>query len=142
MATPLRNWELIEGRIGMATTQNPQVSDVVAALEAIRPDVIDPFIILEAPAAVDGDYPNFCQAYADDSGYVCEIRISNGASFTHSRAFLPDAEGKIGDNEGPFPSLSQTIRVFTGFIADPGALPAVDAVQWMDVSDEFEAVAT
>lgn len=140
MEKPLQDWVLIEGRIGMARTPNPQVSDVIAALEALRPDVENPFLTLEAPESVDGDYPNYCQAYADDSGYVCEIRTSTGESFTHSRAFLPDAEGNIGGNEGPFPNLSQTIRVFTGFIADPVALPAVDTVQWMDVSDEFDAV--
>ncbi len=137
----LQGWGLIEGRVHMTTVPDPKVSDVIAALEAIRPDVIDPFVILEAPDSGDGEYPSYCQAFADDHGYVCEIRIFKAGGFTHSRAFLPDAEGRLGEGDDPqLPCLGQALRIFTGFIADPWALPAVDTVQWLDVSDEFEAV--
>ena len=140
MKNELKNWELIEGQINMLKTPNPQVTDVITALESLNYEIDDAFMILVAPS-VDRDVASFCQAYADEYGYVCEIRIFAGGGFTHSRAFLPDAEGNIGSNEGPFPNLTQAIRVFTEFIANPGARPVVDAVQWLDVSDEFDAVA-
>lgn len=140
MKNKLLGWKLIEGSIGMLKTKNPSISEVVAALEAINPIMENPFMILEAPS-VDRDAECFCQAYADEYGYVCEIRIFAGEGFTHSRAFLPDAEGDIGSNEGPFPNLTQAIRIFTGFIANHSATPAVDAVQWLDVSYEFKPVA-
>jgi hypothetical protein len=140
MKNELRGWTLIEGMYQTMETKNPAVSAVITALEAIRPDVESPFIVLEAPAGED-TYPNYCQAFADEGGYICEIRLFDGYDFTHHRAFLSDPEGGLGeDDDAQLPNLTQTVRVFAGFIAGPDALPDVDAVQWLDVSDEFEPV--
>lgn len=137
MKNKLKGWELIEGMLHMWATPNPAVSEVITALEAIRPELDDPFIILEAPAVGDCE-PSYCQAYATDVGYTCEIRVFWHGGFCHTRGFRPDVEGNIGTNEGPFPNLSQTIRIFTIFINNPTAPPVVDDVVWMDVSDELE----
>jgi|GEM_PF-2073173 len=138
MKNTLIGWTLTEGRTGVAETPNPRVSEVVAALEAIRPEVENPFIVLEAPVSEGENYPNYCQVLADELGYVCEIRIFTGDEFLHSRAYLPDANGVLGDDDDPqFPSLSQAIQILTEFIADPGTLPTVSPVEWLDVSDRF-----
>ena len=139
MKNKLRNWLLREGRTDW-DTPNPKVSEVIAALEGLRHDVLHPFVILIEPeqGKVSG---NFCQAWAYDAGYVCEIRLWSGRDFRHFRSFLRDALGGIGDEDDPqLPNLSQAIRFFTGFMADPAALPVVDDVEWLDVSDEFEPV--
>jgi hypothetical protein len=141
MKNELQGWSLTEGIYDMLETENPAVSAVMTALEAIRPDVGNPFMILVAPAAEDS-YPNYCQAFADEDGYVCEIRLFSGDDFTHNRAFLPDPEGGLGDDDdAQLPNLTQSVQIFAGFIADPTVLPDVDTVQWIDVSDEFEPVA-
>ena len=141
MKNGLIDWTLIEGRIGMKQTSNPKVSEVVAALEAVHPEMEDPFIIMEAPAGEDGVYPNYCQALAKNSGYICEIRTFQPDDFYHFRAFLPDAEGILGGRNNPQrPNLSQAIQILTGFIADPDKLPVATPVDWLDVSDEFEEV--
>ena len=141
MKNALIDWTLIEGRIDMEQTSNPKVSEVVTALEAIHPEMKDPFIILEAPAGEDGSDSNYCQALADDSGYVCEIRTFQPDDFYHFRAFLPDAEGVLGDEDNPqLPNLSQAIQILTEFIADPDKLPVANPADWLDVSDEFEEV--
>jgi len=145
MKTGLRGWELIEGRIDMAITRNPKVSEIIAALEAIRHDQIDPFVILVVPASGDNER-NFCQARVYEDGYVCEIRIFSGKEFCHMRTFMPDAEGRIGDDAvsgeryGEDPGLGLTIRIFTDFIADPTAFPSVDGLRWWDISGQFEPV--
>lgn len=139
MNNNLSGWELIEGRIDMLRTPTPEVSDVITALESIRPDMDHAFIILVAPAE-EGAESNYCQVYAYEVGYVCEIRVFSPGGFCHWRSFLRDAEGSIGSNEGPFPNLSQTIRIFTSFISDPTVAPVVDDVVWMDVSGEFDPV--
>ncbi len=90
MKNKLLGWELIEGAIDMWATPNPSVSEVVTALEKIRPEIDSPFIILEAPA-VGGLEPSYCQAWADEVGYTCEIRFFWHGGFCHSRGFLPDA---------------------------------------------------
>ena len=139
MKNKLRNWLLTEGRTNW-DTPNPKVSEVIAALEGLRHDVLHPFVILIEPeqGKVSG---NFCQAWAYDAGYVCEIRLWSGRDFRHFRSFLRDALGGIGDEDDPqLPNLSQAIRFFTGFMADSAALPVVDDVEWLDVSDEFEPV--
>jgi hypothetical protein len=139
MKNKLHGWKLIEGSIGMLETRNPSVSEVVAALEAISPEMIDPFMILEARASGKGGYPNYCQAFADEAGYVCEIRTHAGNGFRHCRSFLRDAQGNLGETDDPqFPNLSQAIRIFMQFIGDPDAFPVVEPVEWLDVSEEFE----
>lgn len=139
MKNALLGWTLIEGRIGMGETANPKVSEIVAAMEAIHPEMESPFVIIESPTSEDGSFQNYCQVLADECGYVCETRIFNGDDFRHSRAYLPDAEGVLGNNDDPqFPSLSQAIQILTGFIADPNKLPAVNPVEWLDVSDQFK----
>lgn len=138
MENELRNWLLREGCAGR-DTPNPKVSEVIAALEGLRHDVLHPFVNLEVPerGKVSG---NYCQALADVAGYVCEIRLYSGGGFQHFRSFLRDAQGCIGDDDDPqLPNLSQTIRIFAGFMADPAALPVVDDVEWLDVSDDFES---
>ena len=139
MKNNLQGWTLTEGMYDAPDTKNPAVSAVITALEAIRPDVKNPYIILEAPA-VGGSYPNYCQAFAAEDGYCCEIRIFEGTDFIHHRAFLPDTEGETGDNDDDLqlPNLTQTIELFIGFIARPDDLPEVDGVEWLDVSDEFD----
>ena len=140
MKNELRGWSLTEGMYDMLETENPAVSAVITALEAIRPDVESPFIVLQAPAT-DGSYANYCQAFAEDGGYLSEIRIFEGSDFIHFRGFRPDAEGRVGeDEEAEFPNLAQTVRIFLSFIAKPDDLPEVDGVEWVDVSDEFEEV--
>ena len=60
---------------------------------------------------------------------MCEVRLYSGEAFLHSRSFLRDAQGCLGDNDDPkLPNLSQAIRIFTGFIADPQSLPTVGEV--------------
>lgn len=140
MKKALRGWKLTEGRISKAVTQSPKVSEIIAALEALRPDIQHPFVILAAPAAGNDD-PNYCQVFADEKGYVCEIRINKGTGFCHMRAFLRDADGRLGDEHDPLlPDLGQAVRIFTGFIADPNSFPGVDTVEWLDVSEDFEPV--
>ena len=140
MKKALRGWKLTEGRIGKADTRNPRVSEIIAAIEALRPDIRHPFVILAAPALGDDD-PNYCQVFSDEKGYVCEIRICKGTGFCHMRAFLRDADGRLGDELDPLlPDLGQAVRVFTGFIANPNAFPGVDTVEWLDVSGDFEPV--
>jgi len=139
MKNELQNWSLTEGRTDW-DTPNPKVSEVIAALEAIRHDELHPFVILANPENEQG-CESYCQALADAAGYVCEVRIYSGEQFRHSRSFLRDAQGGLGDDDDPqFPNLSQAIRIFTGFIADPQNLPTVDQVEWLDVSDDFEPV--
>ena len=124
----------------MEETLNPKVSEVIAALEAIRHDQQDPFVTLATPWNEHAD-ESYCQAWADDAGYVCEVRIYSGEEFRHSRSFLRDAQGCLNDKNDPqLPSLSQAVRIFTGFIANPNVLPVVADVEWLDVSDEFEPV--
>lgn len=138
MKNKLKGWKMVEGSIGMLKTKNPLISEVVAALEAINPIVESPFMILEAPTAA-GDIPNYCQALADEAGYVCEIRTHNSSGFRHCRSFLRDARGNLGDaDDAQLPSLSQTLQIFMRFIADPTAFPVVEPVEWLDVSDDFE----
>jgi len=73
--------------------------------------------------------------------YVCEIRLYSGGGFRHFRSFLRDAQGSIGDADDPqLPNLSQAVRIFAGFMADPAVLPVADDVEWLDVSDEFKPV--
>ena len=140
MKNELQDWTLTEGLYDMLDTKKPAVSAVITALEAIRPDVEDPFIVLQAPA-LGGSYPNYCQAFAHEGGYICEIRIFEDTDFIHFRGFRPDAEGRVGDDdEAELPNLTQTIQAFLGFIAKPDDLPEVDGVEWVDVSDEFEDV--
>lgn len=139
MKNNLLGWELIEGTLKMWETPNPDVSEVVAALERIHPEMDSPFIILVAPAVGDSE-PNYCQAWANDEGYTNEIRIFSNGGFCHSRCFLPDFEGIINSNDVLFPNLSQTIRIFTSFINDPTVLPVVDDVVWQDVSEELGPV--
>ena len=139
MKNKLLGWKLIEGSIGMLETRNPSVSEVVAALESISPEMIDPFMILEARASGKGGYANYCQAFADEAGYVCEIRTHTGNDFRHCRSFLRDAHGRLGEKDDPqLPNLSQAIRIFMQFIGDPNAFPVVEPVEWLDVSEEFE----
>ena len=139
MKNGLNGWLLSEGRTDW-DTPNPKVSEVIAALEGLRNDVLHPFVILEVPEH-GHESGNYCQALADDAGYVCEIRLWSGGGFRHFRSFLRDAQGGIGDEDDPqLPNLSQAIRLFTGFVADPAALPLVDDVEWLDVSDDFEPV--
>lgn len=136
---------MVEGRINMAVTWNPKVSEVITALEAIRHDQPDPFVILQTPKA-NGEWWNFCQACVYEDGYVCEIRIFSGKEFRQMRAFAPDAEGRIGDDPvsgeqlGEDPSLDQAIRIFTAFITNPNAFPSVDALQWWDISSQFKPI--
>ena len=140
MKDELQYWSLTEGRIGMAETLSPKVSEVIAALEAIRSDQLHPFVILATPWN-DFGCESYCQALADDAGYVCEVRIYSGEEFRHSRSFLRDAQGGLGEADDPqLPNLSQAIRIFTSFIADAQNLPTVDKVEWLDVSDDFERV--
>lgn len=140
MSHELLGWELTEGRIpGMGVTSDPKVSEIIAALEAIRSDQKNPFVVLNAPATGD-DYPNYCQALADEMGYVCEIRIFRGKEFRHMRAFLADAAGHSDASEEELANLGQAVRIFTGFIAEPTSFPPVDGLVWCDVSDEFEPV--
>jgi hypothetical protein len=138
MKNELRYWSLTEGRIGMEQTLSPKVSEVIAALEAIRHDQQDPFVTLSTPWN-ERACESYCQAWADDAGYVCEVRIYSGEEFRHSRSFLRDAQGCLNDKNDPqLPSLSQAVRIFTGFTANPNVLPVVADVEWLDVSDEFE----
>ncbi len=124
----------------MAETLSPKVSEVIAALEAIRNDELDPFIILETPWNEQG-CSSFCQARAGTGGYKCEIRIYSDEEFRHSKSFLRDAHGCLGDKNDPqLPNLSQVIRIFTGFIADPGSLPSVPDLAWLDLDCDFEVV--
>jgi len=140
MKNELLGWSLTEGIYNMLETENPAVSAVMTALEAIRPDVANPFMILVAPAAEDS-YPNYCQALADEDGYVCEIRLFSGEDFTHYRAFLPDMAGEFdGDDEVRFPNLTQAVQVFIGFINNPAAVPDVDMLKWVDVNDRIDPV--
>ena len=140
MQNELKYWSLTEGRIGMEETLNPKVSEVIAALEAIRNDQLHPFVTLVTPWNEHAN-ESFCQAWADDAGYVCEVRIYSGEEFRHSRSFLRDAQGCLGGEKDPqLPNLSQAVRIFTGFIANPNVLPVVADVEWSDVSDEFEPV--
>jgi hypothetical protein len=140
MKNKLQGWTLTEGMYDMLDTENPSVTAVITALEAIRPDVESPFIILAAPAFGDSD-ANYCQAFAKEGGYICEIRIFEGSDFIHYRAFLQDADGAVGEDDDPqLPNLTQTIQLFIGFIAKPDALPQADGVEWVDVSEQFDAV--
>ena len=139
MKSDLQGWMLTEGMYDMMETRDPAVSAVITALEAIRPEVGNPFIVLQAPES-DDSYPNYCQAFADEGGYVSEIRFFSGTDFTHHRGFLPDAEGGVCKDEAELPNLTQMIQILIAFIADPSALPVVEGVEWLDVSDEFEPV--
>jgi len=136
----LKYWSLTEGRIDMAETMSPKVSEVIAALEAIRNDELHPFVILATPWNDRGS-ASYCQALAGTGGYHCEVRIYSGEKFRHSRSFLRDAQGCLGDENNPqLPNLSQVVCIYTRFIADPNTLPVVADVEWLDVSDEFEPV--
>lgn len=65
----------------MWPTPDPKVSEVVAALETINPEVENPFVILNPPESEDGSFTNYCKVLAHKLGYVCEIRIFDGDDF-------------------------------------------------------------
>ncbi len=121
----------------MAVTKNPMVSQVISALEGLIPEHPDPFMILVAPA-VNGADCNYYQVLAGDVDYCCEARIFDGADFRHGRAFLPDEEGHLGDDDEPImPSLTQAVRMIGTFITSPDDFPKLEGVVWLDVSDQL-----
>ncbi|MFM2197288.1 MAG: hypothetical protein RLZZ505_720 [Verrucomicrobiota bacterium] len=121
----------------MAVTENPTVSQVIAALEELIPGQPSPFMILDAPLA-NGAECNYFQVLAGDTDYCCEARIFDAADFRHGRAFLPDAEGGLGDkNERVRPNLTMAVRMISTFITNPDEFPVLEGVVWLDVSDEF-----
>ena len=142
MSHELQGWELTEGRID-TTTPDPKVSEIIAALEAIRFDQENPFVILGAPATDDA-YASYCQARIREDGYACEIRIFNGKEFRHMLALAPDAKGRVGEDPetrdcyGDGPNLGQVIGIFIAFIANPNAFPTVEGLKWSDMTFEFE----
>ena len=137
MLKELIGWELTRGQANMAVTENPTVSEVVAALEGLVPKQRDPFMILGAPAMNDENC-NYFQVLAGDVDYCCEARIYDGDDFRHGRAFLPDEEGNIGDDDEPIlPNLTQAVRMLSTFISSPDKFPELEGVVWLDVSDEF-----
>lgn len=146
MKKGLQGWEVTEGRTSfMGDTRDPKVSEIIAALEAIRSNIEHPFIALTAPGA-DEDQRTYCQALACEDGYACEIRIYKGDEFRHMRALSPDPEGRIGKRpdmppnwtDGDDPNLGQVCVIFTTFIADPDSFPKVDGLEWWDMTADFE----
>jgi hypothetical protein len=89
------------------------------------------------PLAGDAE-ANYFQSLAEPDGYVCEARIHDGADYCHSRAFLPDEEGGVGEDEVILPSLTQAIRMITIFIANPRELPELEDVVWVDVTEQVD----
>lgn len=146
MKKGLQGWEMTEGRTSfMGDTRNPKVSEIIAALEAIRSDIEHPYVALTAPGA-DENHRDYCQALAREDGYACEIRIYTGDEFRHMRALSPDSEGRIGKRpdmpsnwtDGENPNLGQVCAIFTAFIADPASFPNVNDLEWWDMTAEFE----
>lgn len=121
----------------MEVTENPTVSQVIAALEELIPGQADPFMILGAPLA-NGAECNYFQVFAEGEDYCCEARIFDVADFRHGRAFLPDEEGGVGiKNEVIQPNLTMAVRMISAFITNPDEFPELEGVVWLDVSEEF-----
>jgi hypothetical protein len=147
----LINWNLTEGRIpGMHVTSDPSIADVIAAIEAIHVELTDPFVILGAPE-VDGLCDGYCQTLASvESSYRCEIRLfRNGFhDYRHYNLMRPDEEGRVGMPEpgrpgwiaGYDPDLATVIEVFTQFASNPTALPEIPGWQWLDITEEVDAI--
>ncbi len=139
MKNDLDGWELIQGKTYPESIETPTVSQVIAALEELIPGRKDPFMILVAPPLAGDAQANYFQALAEPDGYVCEARVHDGADYCHSRAFLPDEEGGVGeDDEVSLPNLTQTIRMITAFMANPYELPELEDLVWVDVTEQVD----
>lgn len=137
MKNELTGWDLTQGQANMEVTEDPTVSQVIAALEGLIPGQADPFMILGAPLA-NGAECNYFQVLAAGTDYCCEARIFDAADFRHGRAFLPDDEGGLGDdNEPAQPNLTMAVRMISAFITNPDEFPEMEGVVWLDVSEEF-----
>lgn len=150
MSSKLKGWTLTEGRLADDNEfSDPTPADVVAALEAIHPDLENPYIILVAPSADDLD-ENYCQAVAVDDGYHCEIRlyVKTNDDFCHYFLTRPDEDGTCGVPDklrpdfvsGYGPDLTAVTAAFTAFIADPRALPVIEGYQWIDNTEEIDGM--
>ncbi len=149
MNEKFKDWTLIEGQIpGEFRTESPGAAQVVAALEALRSDLENPYVILEAPESED-EYTNYCQARAaEDATYCLEIRLFTGTGdeFRHYRLMRPDEEGSIGKTDpdranwisGYFPDLATATAAFLAFGANPNSLPLIDGWQWVDITADFD----
>ncbi len=145
MDDPATAWEMIEGRIpGEWETRSPTASQIIGALEAVAPDMDNPYVILEAPAK-EPTYSNYCQALAFDEGYCCEIRQygATADAYIHYRLLRPDEHGQVGyddDDEefGYHPDLQTVTAVFCAFQRDPETLPVLEPWQWIDVTEQVD----
>lgn len=147
----LNGWTLTEGRIpGEHETRDPAISDIVAALEAIHERQQDPYVILTA-AEIDGRCAGYCQAVAcEDASYRCEIRLFGDSyhDYRHYNMMRPDEHGRIGIPEsgrpgwiaGYDPDLANVVEVFTQFALKPTVLPEIPGWQWLDITEEVDAV--
>jgi hypothetical protein len=139
MQNELNGWELTQGDAFPELTENPTVSQVIAALEGLNPGHANPFMILVPPPLAGDAEANYFQALAEPDGYLCEARVHEGADYCHSRAFLPDEEGGVGeDDEASLPNLTQAIRMITTFMANPCELPELEDVVWVDVTEQVD----
>lgn len=145
----LTGWKLVEGRIpGQHITHDPSMADVIAAIEAIHPDMSDPYVILDTPENA-GRGNGYCQTVACDGAYRCEIRIygRDWHEYTHHELTRPDEEGRLGipDPDRPGwvsgydPDLAAVTRVFATFASRPTELPQIDGWQWRDITEEVNA---
>lgn len=138
-----RGWEF-----GRGETRDPSSNEVVAALESIRSNMLDPFLILEPPF-FEGSFPAYCQVYLGDLGYCCEIRIFGKSwdEYVHYRLVCPEEETRIWKPESKapassssyFPDLATVVKVFHAFRIDPCTLPEVAGYTWIDVTKEVDA---
>ncbi|MFT3990058.1 MAG: hypothetical protein QM680_01490 [Luteolibacter sp.] len=144
----LYSWTLVEGRIpGQPETRSPTISQVIAAIEAITPEMDDSYVILSAPPEGNTE-SNYCQILAVEEGYWCEIRLfgSSGDDFRHYRLLHPDEFGNAGSFpldhpdwvDGYDPDLQTVLSVFTGFMEAPHALPEVGKWEWVDITEEID----
>jgi hypothetical protein len=139
MQKQLDGWELTQGQANMERIESPTVSQVIAAMEGLNPGHANPFMILVPPPLAGDAEANYFQYLAEPDGYVCEARIHDGADYCHSRAFLPDEQGRVGeDDEAILPNLTQAIRMITTFMANPCELPEVEDVVWVDVTEQVD----
>ncbi len=149
MKSRLHGWTLVEGRIpGQPETASPSASQVVAAIEAVVPEMGNPYVILVAPP-VENTWQNYCQTLAMEEGYCCEIRIYGATTddYRHYRLLHPDEFGNAGssppdrpdDRDGYHPDLRTALSVFAAFMGNPLALPEVGEWEWIDVREEVDA---